>query len=428
MGSVQPLSFLRKLWRNESGNALIVCAATLPLVIGAAAIGVDTIQVSVAKRQLQRTADSAALAGAYALVQSEPVETSVNHDLALNDDIALSAAPVIENAPTAGVEAGNPLAVRVVLAAERSVPFFSFFMGSTMDVNVEATAAIVYQGQYCMVALEDTNVTAITFAGSTTVNLGCGVVSNSTAANAVSADGSSTVVASPVAAVGGVPSSSSYASGTMLLPYSPPQADPYADLPNPTVPSGCSNQTYRILPNSTPPALTPVAGTTNVYCYSGFDIKGPWTIPDDAIIIVDGGTLEFGAQADVTGNGVTFILTSSTAATDPSSIATISMHGNAVLDITAPTSGTYEGVLMYQDRRAAYGDSHINGNSASRFEGGFYFPARRLTFNGNTGMQTTCVQLVARRLNFSGNSNIQNSCPTGGGAEAFDANFVRLVG
>jgi hypothetical protein len=214
----------------------------------------------------------------------------------------------------------------------------------------------------------------------------------------------------------------------MLLPYSPPQADPYADLPNPTVPSGCSNQTYRILPNSTPPALTPVAGTTNVYCYRGFDIKGPWTIPADAIIIVDGGTLEFGAQADVTGSGVTFILTSSTAATDPSSVATISMHGNAVLDISAPTSGTYEGVLMYQDRRAAYGDSHINGNSASSFEGGFYFPARRLTFNGNAGMSTTCVQLVARRLNFSGNSEIQNSCPTGGGAEAFDATFVRLVG
>jgi hypothetical protein len=103
------------------------------------------------------------------------------------------------------------------------------------------------------------------------------------------------------------------------------------------------------------------------------------------------------------------------------------MHGNAVLDITAPTSGTYEGVLIYQDRRAPFGESHINGNSASRFEGGFYFPSRQLTFNGNTGMQTECLQLVARRLVFSGNSSVQNDCPSEGGAEAFDATFVRLV-
>ena len=424
---MQPLSLLRKLWRNESGNAMVVCAATLPLVIGAAAIGVDTIQVSVAKRQLQRTADSAALAGAYALVQEEPVETSVNHDLAFNDDVALSAAPVIENAPTTGDYAGDIRAVRVVLAAERSVPFISFFMGSTMSVTVEATAAIVFQGKYCMVSLEEGNVTGISFSGSTSVNLGCGVVSNATSPNAVTADGSSTVIASPVAAVGGVPSSSSYASGTMLLPFSPPQSDPYSDLPTPTVPSGCNNQQYKILPQTPPPAFTPVAGTTNIYCYSGFDIKGPWTIPDGAIIFVNGDELEFGAQANVTGNGVTFILTSSTAATDPSSIATISMHGNAVLDITAPTSGTYEGVLIYQDRRAPFGESHINGNSASRFEGGFYFPSRQLTFNGNTGMQTECLQLVARRLVFSGNSSVQNDCPSEGGAEAFDATFVRLV-
>ena len=428
MESMQPLSWLGKLWRNESGNALVVCAATLPLVIGAAAIGVDTIQVGVAKRQLQRTADSAALAGAYAIVQSQDVDESVEYDLTLNDDIALSGAPTIENAPTVGDYAGNAYAVRVVLSAQRAVPFMSFFRGAQMGLTAEATAAIVYQGQYCMVSLEDTNVTGITFSGSTSVNLGCGVVSNATSANAISAGGSSTVIASPVAAVGGVPSSSSYASGTMLLPYSPAQSDPYSDLPTPTVPSGCNNQQYRILPNTAPPAMTPVAGTTNVYCYRGFDIKGPWTIPAGAIIIVDGGTLEFGSQANVTGNGVTFILTSSTAATDPSSIATVSMHGNAVLDITAPTSGTYEGVLMYQDRRAPFGESHINGNSASRFEGGFYFPSRQLTFNGNTGMRTQCLQLVARRLVFSGNSSVQNECPEEGGAEAFDATFVRLVG
>jgi hypothetical protein len=50
-----------------------------------------------------------------------------------------------------------------------------------------------------------------------------------------------------------------------------------------------------------------------------------------------------------------------------------------------------------------------------------------MTFNGTTGMQTECLQLVARRLAFSGNSRVSNQCPTDGKAKAFDAIFVRLV-
>jgi hypothetical protein len=70
----------------------------------------------------------------------------------------------------------------------------------------------------------------------------------------------------------------------------------------------------------------------------------------------------------------------------------------------------------------------INGNSSSSFQGAFYLPSQQVTFNGNTGMQTRCIQFVARRMVFSGNSNIQNQCPENEGAKAFDALQVRLVG
>src|SRR5687768_1770358 len=77
--------WLRELLAEKRGNALVICAATLPLMIGSAAVGVDTIQVSVARRQLQRAADSAALAGAYAKAQSMTVDNAVAHDLTLNN-------------------------------------------------------------------------------------------------------------------------------------------------------------------------------------------------------------------------------------------------------------------------------------------------------------------------------------------------------
>ncbi|HEX3677283.1 MAG TPA: pilus assembly protein TadG-related protein, partial [Sphingomicrobium sp.] len=61
-------SFLKKLWRDRRGNALIIAGAALPLIVGSAGLASDTIQWALWKRQLQRVADSAAEAGAYAKV------------------------------------------------------------------------------------------------------------------------------------------------------------------------------------------------------------------------------------------------------------------------------------------------------------------------------------------------------------------------
>ena len=414
---------LKALFGSERGNAIVIVSAMMPLLIGAAAMAVDSINLTLSRRQLQRAADSAALAGARALVQSKPVADSVTHDLTFNNRVAQTAAPVIENAPTAGAFAANPMAVRVILTSQQRMPFMSFFRATAPTVRTEATAAVIFAGQFCMVSLERGNVTGITFSGSTDVNLGCGVAANSRSANAVVAGGSARVRASPIAAVGNVPSSASYVQPTVLMPYSPPQADPYADLPVPTVPANCQNE-LKVQPNA---SYTVPTSADGIYCFRGMDIKGTLTLPP-GVYYIDGRAASFGAQANITGPGVTLILTSSNAVNDPSSIATLDMHAGAILDLAAPSSGTYGGVLMYQDPRAVAGTTvTVNGNTASHFQGGFYFPRSDMTFNGNAGMRTECVQLVARRLTLTGNSSISNTCPANDASEAFNATFVRLV-
>ncbi|HMC92390.1 MAG TPA: pilus assembly protein TadG-related protein, partial [Allosphingosinicella sp.] len=172
----------------------------MPLIIGAAAIGVDTIQLTMTKRQLQRAADSAALAGAYALVQSKPAAAAADRDLLLNNtNITLSATRTVENAPTTGSYTGDTRAVRVVLSTNRATPFMGFFNRASTAVSVEATAAYVYQGKFCMISLDNVNTTGITFTGSSTVDLGCGVATNSTSSTAIVAAGATKVVASPIA-------------------------------------------------------------------------------------------------------------------------------------------------------------------------------------------------------------------------------------
>jgi Flp pilus assembly protein TadG len=418
---MRALSWLKNLISSERGNVLVVGAAAMPLLLGAVALSVDSVNLTLAKRQLQRTADSGALAGAYAIVQSQPVSTAVNADLALNKDHTLKTT-AIENAPTAGARVGDTSAVRVVLTANRATPFMAIFNDRTPTIQVEATAAVIFNGEFCMVSLEEGNVTGVTFTGGSVVDLGCGVATNSRATTAVSCGGSTTVIASPIAAVGGVPACTGYAAGTQRMPFSAKQADPFASLPVPDLSSMDCTRQIRVQPND---ALT----TVQPGCYKDIDIKGRVNLAPGTYYVDGsaGGMFNAGSQAVVSGDGVTIVLTSKTPNLS-STIAKVSINGGAQLNLKAPKTGTFGGVLMYQDPRAAVGNTvQINGNSLTSYEGAFYFPKAYMTFNGTTGMNTECLQLVGRRLTFSGNSRVSNTCPEDGDADSFAATFVRLV-
>lgn len=414
--------YIGKIRRDNAGNALMIGAVTLPMLVGAAGLGLDTVQWTLRQREMQRAADSAAIAGAYAYLQNANVQTQANLSLTRDGMTGLTTTPVIENAPSSGAQAGDPAAVRVVLETQHQLAFSALFIGTRPTIRVSATATSVNNGEYCVISLENTTAVGITMQGNATANLGCGMATNSMASNAVIAGGSSVIAATPIAAVGGLSASSNYASGTELLPNSLFQRDPFADLPQPVLPATCSNRL-----NVGPQQTTTVTGSSSGRCFRGMDLKGTVHF-EPGIYFIDGGLFDVGSQAVVTGSNVTFILTSSSAATNPSSIATVNINGGATVQLSATTSGTYAGVLFYQDRRAPNADDNrINGNSSSSYQGAFYFPGQGLQFNGTSGMQTQCMQMAARRVTFTGNSTIQNVCPPNSGAGAFSGLRVFLV-
>jgi hypothetical protein len=96
--------------------------------------------------------------------------------------------------------------------------------------------------------------------------------------------------------------------------------------------------------------------------------------------------------------------------------------------MVAPKSGTYKGLMMYQDRRATFDNAiQINGNNGSKMEGAYYFPRADFTFNGTSGIDSKCLQIVTKRVQFTGNSAITNVCPSDSGGGAFDGQRIRLV-
>ncbi|KFG88593.1 hypothetical protein BV98_003779 [Sphingobium herbicidovorans NBRC 16415] len=408
---------LRRCLRDKAGNVLMLAAASMPILVGAAGLATDTVQWALWKRQVQRQADSAALAGAYAVAQGFSASDSATADISRLSLVALSQTPTIENAPTTGVGAGNAKAVRVVLQTSSELPFSKILGVPTPVISGEATAAVVSEGDYCVVSLESTSTVGVTLQGNASVDLGCGIITNSRAASAVYAGGSSTVKATPVAAVGGLQASSNFVSPTTLQPYTVPQSDPYAALPVPS-PSSCQGK-LSVNPQGT--------ASKGPGCYKGFDIKGTLNL-DPGVYYIDGGSFNIGSQAVINGTGVTIILTSSNAATNPSQIATVDINGGATLNLSAPTTGTYSGVLFYQDRRALdSGENKINGNASSSFQGAFYFPSQAMSFSGTSGMTTNCVKMVGRRVTFIGNSSIVNQCENTGVNE-ITGTMVRLIG
>jgi hypothetical protein len=407
---------LRHLLRSSQGNVLVLAGLSLPLLIGFAGMATDTIQWTLDKRQLQRIADSAALAGAYSIAQNKNAIESASNSIQSSNQLFLVANPIIENAPTSGAYAGNENAIYVELVTRKPLPFSSIFMDFSPLIKARSTAAMITNGNFCVISLDTGLSAGVEATGSSYVDLNCGIFANSRGGNAVSASGSTKVISQVVGAVGGLVSSSEYAPGTSFLPYSVPQPDPFGDLPDPK-PEDCKAKA----------SVNPQQSMTlSPGCYKGMDIKGAVQL-EPGVYYIDGGSLSFGAQAKVTGEGVTFVLTSTSAATNPNSIAQLDINGGAEINLSSPTSGDFESVLFYQDRRAPSGTTKINGNSNSSIEGGLYFPKHLIEFNGNSGIETDCVQLIGFRVSFTGDSAISNQCPSDG-PSTFRGAVIRLVG
>jgi Flp pilus assembly protein TadG len=403
----------KRLLKSERGNALAIGAAMMPVLLASAGFALDTIQFALLSRQIQRAADSSALAGAYALAQDNDERTqsatargAVTRDLTKNDYPTLAQAATVTPGPALGWQR----AVAVQLEARPRLPFVSMFTKAGSTVRATATAAIVNNGNFCMLSLYDGTDTGIDLGGNTQLDLGCGIASNARGSAAVTSTGSASVTASPVMAVGGVPAGNY--NGARLQPYSAEQRDPYASLPNPPAQTGPC------------PSIEVKSGETREItagCYSEIKVKGTLRMgPGDYFI--NGGDIEFGSGAIVSGSKLTMILTG------PNGQAgTFDTDGHPTLNLSASESGVHKGILLYRDRRAAENSITLNGGASAVLTGAIYLPKTNVLVNGNAGFVARCFQLIGLKLNFRGSSNIRNSCDNPNLDPTFQLQFVRLV-
>ncbi|MCL6728502.1 Tad domain-containing protein [Sphingomonas hankyongi] len=425
------ISFFRKLMRDKRGNALVIAGAALPLVIGSAGLASDTIQWTLWKRQLQRGADSAALAGVYDRIYNNGdtgnISTAVNTDLGKNNHVGinlLTGYPQIEYPANTSAYSG---AVKVTLKIQKTLGFSSVFLATAPVITATATAATIPTGVYCVVSLEDTAATGITATGNGDINLGCGMITNSVSLTAAIATGSSDVDATPIAAVGDIKESDNW-NGAELLPFTVKEEDPFKNVNVPPF-TACQGNSNKLSVNANASLDRSALDSNKTVCFSDMNLNGNVTLGSNSIYIIDGGDFSAGAQSHITCNHCTIVLTNSTAGT-PVTIGNVTINGGAEMDMSASNSGDFDRILFYQDRRASSSSSavnKINGNSDSLMTGAFYFPTRQMEINGTAGLNFQCAQFVARNVTFSGNGSVNNSCSGGYGDKTILGRHVRLV-
>ncbi len=411
---------IRTLYNAKEGAISVLSCVLIPVAIGFVALGVDTGIWYSNQRDMQAATDIATLSAVKEVgnVQDFEMITIVKSEAARNgfsesDGISFT----INTPPLSGPYAGNTNALEVELSKSEERFFSMLHSSSDPAITTRAVALKTTSGEACILALDPTANGAVTFQGNPDVDLdGCIIATNSNSSASIEVGGSASLSADSLHTVGGY---SVFGAATMNLDdpavtNGPAINDPYADLPDPSY-GGCDY-------NNTQAKKT-VTLSPGVYC-GNLKINANANVTlQSGTYYISGGDLTINGNANVTGNGVTIILTGT-----GSNVGNITVNGTANLDLTAPSSGTYEGILLYQDRDApTSGNNKINGGSTNTLNGTIYFPNQEIEFSGNSANASSCLRMVARLIEFRGNSGMSHNCDSVGGENITTSDTITLV-
>lgn len=389
--------WLRRLNRNTDGSVAVLFAVLAVGLVLAAGVGVDYGRAAMVQAALQRTVDSAALAGASVL--SSPAAQSTATTLSqsyVNAGTAAMPVPATITATTVTPNtSGSAYTMSVSLTASVPTTFMQLYE-SAMVVSASATATnTATAAPTCVLALDPSASGAVTVNGSTTVDLNnCGLTVDSTSATDLTL--SSTLTASAITLGGNY--SGCCLTSPVIKTYERAIPDPYASLTMPSF-SGCDQANFHTAQTQT---LNP-----GVYC-GGITLTGGANVTlNSGTYILDSGDLKVAGNAALTGSGVTLILTSSGSA---SSIGSVEFDGGSTVQLSAQTTGSLAGMVIWVDHNAPLQNNTIAGGSGNIFTGVIYMPSEDPTYAGSSTSSNGCTQLVANQIKFSGSSSFGTNC------------------
>lgn len=403
-----------KLHRSEQGQAIVLGLIAFVAIIGMTALTIDVGIGFGAKAQAQRAADSAAYAAAleHLLVGgSDAQATAVAYEWAAANGYSNSSADTditVNIPPLSGPHAGESFFVEVIIQDQEGT-YFADVMGTEFwDIVARSVATTAdFPKPYSIITLSPSACQATNVDGSVVISItGAGTFTQSNCPiDAFHTQGAIIVDTADNDVVGGW-----QAGGNVDPPPSKAYVidDPLGGLAAPTPPNA---------PIQTCPTFSGAAGIVilqpGVY-QCEIDPPGQWGLEfeegdyliEGGLTVNGGGSMTFGpgiytfrgeglritGSGTITGEEVMFYIEEGQA----------KFTGSGDTTLTAPESGDYEGVVIFQARNNT-NDVIITGDSAADGWGTVYAPAAEINFTGNA---TTSFQFISQTFYAHGNSTL----------------------
>jgi Flp pilus assembly protein TadG len=451
--------FAPRWWSaDERGVVAVFVAAAASAVVGFAGLATESGAWYLARRDAQNAADAAAHVGAarlgytsnalrYALADQQNHARAAARDTATRNGYtnALASTSVAVNTPPlsgsyqTGIQSAR--AVEVIITRDHTRLFSRIFLaGTTQQIRVRSVAVLQAQGPACVLSLSG-NLLLNGNTSSTDPN--CVLASNNSGANAINVNGQPTITVAGLSSSGGCNNCDRASATISLNQLGAP--DPFPGIVNSApVPSLSDNAVCGDTPNNNQINAAGVAGWSPGAMRSDVVGLGNYYVFCQNLQITGGGTVNLlpgtyffrGTDLSVTsgnlictgcsfgGAGVTLVF-----AANPTNgqVGGVTINSGGVVTLNAPSSGAYDGVLMYRVPTNSVGGStevSISGNSATRLAGGLYFPGADVSFTGNAeiasvpvagapgGAGDGCLIVVGGSVTLAGTSGTQTRCST----------------
>jgi Flp pilus assembly protein TadG len=397
--SLNSISFgLFNLWKDQRGTVAITGAISITVLFGFAALAIDAASWQTAQKSMQGAADMAAYSAGIAqtindgtsiVTQAKGITAAMGYVDGQN-----GVTVTVNQPPKSGNYTSEATAIEVIIQQPQAQFFSGLFLPTGPTVKARAVANLA-GNTGCILALDPSANAAINISGSGAINSpNCNVVANSTSSNAINMSGSATINAKCLVATGNVKTTSGVTE-TCAAPQTgvAPTADPYASVPAPTPSGSCLT-----VPGGSPLTLYP-----GNYC-NGLSVGGGSVTFEPGVYYVNGNFALSGSTV-ANGSGVTFFLAGGN---------NTAISGSATVNFSAPTSGTYSGIVFFGDRTVTNGNNNFSGGTTSNIGGAIYFPTQKVTYSGGSSSGNVCTNIVAGTINISGQANLNAACSNTG--------------
>jgi len=446
LGSLNRL--IKKVARDQRGVIIVMFALLMPIMLGFIGLGVEVGYWFGKSRDLQAAADAAALAGAYEVYynRSSQTKTIADREAGNNGWDSTTGTSTVSNSQYNGTTptgtyttsyAADTAAVEVILTQTIDRMFSGWFMNNDLTLTAVAVATqSAGTATTCVLALGASNPSdAVKVTGSANITMsGCSITTNSTDAEAFRVTGSSTLSVDCAYSAGGSDISATLTTTECsgIQENAIAAIDPYADSVTEPVDSdfdNCGSDGSNGDGNNYDDPSPPADDTINpgVYCDINYNNNNKTLTMNAGNYYIDRGDFELqsnSATLDASA-GVTVILGDSTGG---GNCGDVKITGAATLNITAPTTGNFAGIVFYRGPSCDASTSvELKGGSSSDITGAIYMPTALLKYSGNSTLTGNCVQMIVDQVEFSGSGTIGTSCAGTGVQTITSGSVVSLV-